>query len=91
MTDKMLEGKKQYETFMKKEKSKGKSHAEALTLWKEKKSSTKKSTSVKVVTKQKPRRKKRISGFSRPKKLWDKLNVSTGRQSVNLNSIKRIY
>jgi len=88
----MLAGKQKYESFVNKQKKEGKTHKEAVALWKESKSSPQQSSSVKVVSKSKPRtKKKRGSGFSRPKTISEKLKKSTARSRINLSSIKRIY
>ena len=93
MSSKMLAGKKAYEDFMNKEKKKGKSHAEALVLWKEKKSSQPKSKRVSISKKSTPKaKKKRGSGFQRPRGLWPKLTYTpTNKSRVNVEVIKKTY
>ncbi|MBA7661920.1 hypothetical protein ES703_69940 [subsurface metagenome] len=92
MSDPMDKGRKKFDRFMKKHKKAGKSHAEALDLWRKEKGVETKPKGTKVVSKPKSKSKpktKRESGFVRPKDLWQKLHRTTSRSRVNLKTIQK--
>jgi len=93
MSNDMRKGRAIYDKFIKKEKAKGKTHAEANQAWKEQKGGILKeqSSSVKVSTKKRSKPRKKEEGFQRPKSLSEKLRTTKLKFRINMNSIRKVY